>query len=190
MRCALTLAVVQSMTCSAFHQPVADPREGAVQAALLDSLFTVDTTRQIVVGDSTVSGGTHYVDEDYRSALTRLGLLPDGLQADFEARRPVRRAVDSLPTRVPMRRFGEGDEHRQYNEGRDLRAYWSAFYGRFPGSSGRVQLSRVGFSRDGATALVLVEYACGALCGGTIYAVLARTPGRWRVVRTAQPRIA
>ena len=60
------------------------PAERAVQAAVIDSLFVRDTTRGVVVGDSTISGGTHFLHEDYLSALRMLGRLPAGLQADFE----------------------------------------------------------------------------------------------------------
>jgi hypothetical protein len=163
--------------------------ESVVQAAVIDSLFVRDTTRQIVVGDSTVSGGTHFVDEDYTSALRSLGPLPEGVQEDFEAKRGTVRRVDSLSTKVPMRRFTATDRAGLRGQGSPT-SYWNAFYRRFPGSPGLVAISRVGFGRDGASALVLVEYGCGGLCGGTIYVLLAQQSGRWRVTRTAQPRIA
>ena len=163
--------------------------ESVVQAAVIDSLLVRDTTRQIVVGDSTVSGGTHFVDEDYSSALRSLGPLPEGLQKDFEAKRSTVRRVDSLSTRVPMRRFTATDRAALRAHG-DPTSYWTAFYRRFPASPGLVEISRVGFGRDGASALVLVEYGCGGLCGGTIYVLLAKQSSRWRVTRTAQPRIA
>jgi hypothetical protein len=164
--------------------------ERTVQSIVLDSLFTRDTTRQIVVGDSTVSGGSHYVDEDYRSALVGLGQLPAGVQADFESVRAMRRAVDSLSTRVPVRRLDHSARAALKANGDSPRSYWQAFYRRFPGSSGYIELSRVGFSRDGNTAMILIEYGCGALCGGTIYAVLERRSGKWHITRTAQPRIS
>jgi len=166
-----------------------ESEESLVQAAVLDSLFVRDSTRQLVVGDSSVSGGSHFVDEDYASALRVLGQLPDGVQADFEGKRGTRRRVDSLRTRVPMERFVAADRDSLPRFGSPS-SYWQAFYHRFPGSSGVIHLSRVGFSRDGAWALMLVEYGCGGLCGGTIYVLLSHQSGRWRVVRTAQPRIA
>jgi hypothetical protein len=161
-----------------------------VQAAVLDSLFIRDSTRHVVVGDSTVSGGSHFVDEDYRSALRRLGRLPDGRQKDFEAKRAVERRVDSLSIKVPMLRFDAPSRAALRAQWRDPRSYWQEFYRRFPGTPGLIDVSRVGFSRDGRSALVLVEYGSGGLCGGTIYALLELQAGRWRVTRTAQPRIA
>jgi hypothetical protein len=163
------------------------PAESVVQAAVIDSLFVRDTTRQIIVGDSTVSGGTHFVDADYASALRSLGPLPVGLQEDFEAKRGTLRRVDSLPAKVSMQRF-TGADRTLLRQG-DPKAFWSAFFRRFPGSPGLVEISRVGFGRDGMSALVHVEYGCGWKCGGTIYVLLSHQSGRWRVTRTAQPRI-
>ncbi|MCY7378167.1 MAG: hypothetical protein LH467_02370 [Gemmatimonadaceae bacterium] len=97
--------------------------------------------------------------------------------------------MDSLPAKVPMQRFTAADRAAARAQGSPT-SYWSAFYQRFPGSPGLIEMSRVGFGRDGSSALVLVEYGCGGRCGGTIYVLLARQAGRWRVIRTAQPRIA
>ena len=166
-----------------------EPKESTVQLAVLDSLFTRDSTRLLVVGDSTVSGGDHFVSEDYASALRTLGALPEGVRADFEAKRGVNRRVDSLQARVPVRRFTSADRELLQREDNPS-SYWQAFYRRFPGSSGLIHVSRVGFSHDRGSALLLVEYGCGGSCGGTLYVLLAERSGRWQVVRVAQPRIA
>ena len=165
------------------------PAERAVQAAVIDSLFVRDTTRGVVVGDSTISGGTHFLHEDYRSALRMLGRLPAGLQADFEVVREQRRAVDSLRTKVPVIRL-DAATRASLRTDRDPGAFWQTFYRRFPGTPGWVELSRAGFSTDGSSALMLVEYACGFLCGGTLYVVVERRAGTWRVTHVEQPRIS
>ncbi|MBC7674345.1 MAG: hypothetical protein H7247_18145 [Polaromonas sp.] len=161
--------------------------ESVVQAAVIDSLFVRDTTRQVVVGDSTVREATSVVDSDYAHAIQWLAPLPLGLRSDFERKRKLTERVDRLATRVPMQRFTNADRasgSRQYN------AFWSAFFHRYPGSPGRIEVSRVGFGRDGTSALVHVEYACGGLCGGTIYVLLAKRSGKWHVIRTAEPRMS
>jgi hypothetical protein len=163
--------------------------ERVIQARVIDSLFTVDTTRLVVVGDSTISGGTHFVDEDYQSALRMLGPLPNGLQADFEAMRGRRLPVDSLRTKFPMVQLSAA-VRRDLAKERDPRRFWPGFFRMFPGSPGWIELSRVGFSRDGNSAVILVEYGCGALCGGTRYVLLNRKAGAWHIVRVAQPRIS
>jgi hypothetical protein len=118
-----------------------------------------------------------------------LGALPEGLRADFEAARAQRRAIGLLPTKRPTSILGAADR-RRLQEQRDPRDYWAAFFRLFPGSPGVIELSRVGFSRDEQWALVLVEYGCGALCGGTLYVLVQRVGARWHVVRKAQPRVA
>ena len=55
-----------------------------------------------------------------------------------------------------------------------------------PGSvaseAGYVAFSAIGFSPDGQSAAVYVEYHCGGLCGGAYVVVLARKPERsWRI---------
>ena len=185
----LASAVVMVLATTVFPQDTSASVERSVQAAVIDSLFVRDTTRRVVVADSTISGGSHFVDEDYQSALRMLGKLPAGLQADFQAVRVKRRAIDSLPTKVPLVRL-DAAARAKLRESKDPRAYWMAFYRQFPGTPGQIALSRPGFSRDGRAALILVEYGCGRLCGGTLYALLERQAGRWRVTRVAQPRIS
>lgn len=163
------------------------PHERDVQAAVLDSFFARGGARLVLV-DSTVLGSSHFVDEDYASALMTLGALPDGLREDFEAKRARRRRVDSLATRVPVVFFTARD--RNALRARNPDEYWRLFRERFPGSSARVAVSRVGFSREGRHALMLVDYGCGPLCGGTIYYLLVREGAIWRTIRTAQPRIS
>ncbi len=162
--------------------------ERLVQAVVIDSLFVRDTTRQVVVGDSTVIGGSHFVDEDYQSALRMLGTLPAGLQADFESVRGHGRAMGPLPLRRPV--VSMSAEVRQRMRAiRNPAKYWAAFFDEFPGTPGRIEVSRVGLSPDGRSALVLVEYGCGGMCGGTLYLLVQRDGDRWRITRKAQPRI-
>jgi hypothetical protein len=184
----LTLLLIASIpNCQTVRG--AQSAEAEVQAAVVDSLLVRAGTRQLVIGDSTVKGGYHFVDEDYFTALRFLGALPTGLRADFEIKRGETRRVEDLPVRVPIQRFTAAERALLHDE-RNPTSFWNAFYRRFPGSSGLVEVSRVGFGQDGKSALVLVEYGCGGRCGGTLYVLLAKQGGRWRVVRTAQPRIS
>lgn len=173
--------------CSRSHGM--QPMESVVQAAVIDSLFVRDTTRQVAVGDSTVREATNVVDSDYAHAMQWLAPLPLGLQSDFEAKEGFREPVDHLPTRVPMQRFTRADR-AMWNAQRDPNDYWTAFFRRYPGSPGRIELSRVGFGRDGNSALVHVEFGCGGRCGSTLYVLLARQAGKWRVIRVAEPRVS
>jgi hypothetical protein len=58
---------------------------------------------------------------------------------------------------------------------------WPAFYKRFPGSSGIMSFSRVGFSQDGTQALFYVSNHCGGLCGVGMYVVMEKRSGSWAI---------
>lgn len=63
--------------------------------------------------------------------------------------------------------------------GSDKRDAWQGFHQEFPGASGYVILSGVGFNSDKTLALVYVEHRCGNGCGGAHYYVLQRREGVW-----------
>ena len=164
--------------------------ERRVQAAVLDSFFVRPGVTRLVIGDSTVRGANHFVDEDYKSAMSMLGDLPNGLREDFERKRADRIPLGDLPTRVPHVSFDTQDRAALLTGAANPAEYWQRFYTRFPASSGRVSLSRVGFSRDHRYAMMLVDYGCGGRCGGTVYYLLARQGNSWHTIREAQPRIS
>ena len=58
---------------------------------------------------------------------------------------------------------------------------WIAFYKRFPGSSGIITFSRVGFSEDGTQALFYVSNHCGGLCGTGMYVVMQKRNSSWAI---------
>jgi len=60
---------------------------------------------------------------------------------------------------------------------------WLAYYKRYPGASGVVTWSRVGFNADGTQALFYESYRCGGLCGTGRYMVMEKKNGSW-VIRT------
>ena len=161
--------------------------EVAVQSAVLDEFRT--GAMRLVVLDSTVAGASHYVDEDYASALAEFGPLAPGLREDFDRKRHQRAAVLQPRSRVSIVLVGKRTLDSLRHDSDGPRGYWDRFHRRFPGAFGRVSLSRVGFSADGNHALVLADYGCGGRCGGTRYYLLQRTAEGWRVVRMSQPRI-
>ena len=67
---------------------------------------------------------------------------------------------------------------------------WAAFHRRYPGSSGLIQLSRVGFSPDGRSAVVYGTVARGPLSAASHLFVLRRTGSRWCVVHVHELGIA
>jgi hypothetical protein len=60
-------------------------------------------------------------------------------------------------------------------------AYWSEFYRKYPGSSGSIAFSSIGYSADARVAVLVVETGCGSLCGAVSNVVAKREGPRWRV---------
>jgi len=59
--------------------------------------------------------------------------------------------------------------------------FWPEYYKRFPGASGIVTWSRVGFNSDGSQALFYESYRCGGLCGAGRYMVMEKKNGNWMI---------
>lgn len=59
--------------------------------------------------------------------------------------------------------------------------YWLAYYKQYPGGSGLVEWSRVGFNADGTQALFYEGYRCGGLCGTGRYVVMEKKNGSWSI---------
>lgn len=67
---------------------------------------------------------------------------------------------------------------------------WPAFHERFPHSSGHIELSRIGFSHDGRTAIVYGFVGSGSLSASGDLFLLRRTTTGWRLAATHNCAIA
>jgi hypothetical protein len=63
-------------------------------------------------------------------------------------------------------------------------ARWTDFEARYPGASGFILFSRVGFNADGDEALADMGYRCGDLCGAGGLYLLVKEEGTWKVQET------
>jgi hypothetical protein len=63
-------------------------------------------------------------------------------------------------------------------------ARWTDFEAKYPGASGFILFSRVGFNADGDEALADMGFRCGDLCGAGGLYVLVREDGSWKVQET------
>lgn len=61
---------------------------------------------------------------------------------------------------------------------------WDAFYRRFPGSSGYMELSPIGYNRAGDEAFVYAWTRCGPKCGGARLVVLRKGRRGWGLEST------
>jgi hypothetical protein len=93
------------------------------------------------------------------------------------------RWIGSISPRIEF--LSEDEIDRIFPE--DASVYpWTDFYKRFPGSSGLVSLSKIGFNNDHTQAIIYVANVCGGLCGSGEFVVLKKVRGRWVVDRTDQ----
>lgn len=60
---------------------------------------------------------------------------------------------------------------------------WNDFERRHSLAPGTVSVSRIGFDRSRAQALVFVDFVCGPLCGSSSFVLLERDGAAWRVVK-------
>ena len=61
---------------------------------------------------------------------------------------------------------------------------WTDFEAKYPGASGFILFSRVGFNADGDEALADMGYRCGDLCGAGGLYLLVKEDGNWKVQET------
>ena len=61
---------------------------------------------------------------------------------------------------------------------------WTDFEAKYPGASGFILFSRVGFNADGDEALADMGYRCGDLCGAGGLYLLVKEDGTWKVQET------
>lgn len=152
--------------------------EKAVYEALIREAYVSGDTKMIVLDPRYVSGGDEW----------NWGQRPAGVPADaWQALLVAFRREGGLPSDVdpglPVA-WLDDDQFGALPAGASIEGRWTAFHDRFPGSSGHVQLSRIGFSRDARTAVVYGFVGSGSLSASGDLFVLRKTSAGWRLVKT------
>ena len=57
---------------------------------------------------------------------------------------------------------------------------WEDFYKKYPGSSGYISLSRVGFNTTFTKAIIFRKQNCGSLCGSGDHILFEKVDGKWK----------
>lgn len=164
-----------------YHSQVS-PGEYAVYFALIKSRYG-DHARLFVISDHTVSKSAEA--DRYLRFISKSLRLPKLLVNNYLARnvspQPLEKRFEfGMPYVLFSRR-----ESEEVFSGQNLDEQWRAFYAKYPGSPGVINLSRIGFSRDSNLALVYMGKTCGSLCGEGTFYLLARRNGSWVVENQA-----
>jgi hypothetical protein len=188
------LLVLVTIACA--RQPVSDAlfdvhsSDQAVYRAVLDSMFVPRTTArvtQLVILDSTSTLRRENLVPGVFRDLYRLPEVDSAAVHDFEARNLEAHSLKYLPdlrlgfpivlvNRASLRSLPRGDPDK----------YWSQFYQKYPGASGSISFSAIGYGANGNVALLMVDQGCGSLCGAGYNVVVKREGSRWRVVAVQQ----
>ncbi len=205
-RVRLVAVALASLCLSACGRPPLAPREVArreVLAAVLDALYVEPGTRVLVIDDDlspdlgyakdtpprpdraadavTLPDGTWM----YRPTLE--GLAPETF-ADWLAHAARVPAPRDLAASRPIEWFTEASSRAiepvviTPDGPAGESPAWMGFHHRYPGSSGLVHLSDVGFSPRGDQAVLQASSLAGGLAGSGWWVLLRRQGGHWVVV--------
>ncbi len=158
--------------------PGIEPKEYAVYSALIrQNPIGYDLGSFIVIREQTTFDA-----EMFERTLKEDPDLPARLADSYRSRNAASYTlgpeldVDRDYALMPQDEFDQ--IFRQASRGA---AMWSDFEAMYPGASGVVNFSRVGFNANGDRALALMGYRCGDLCGtGGLY-LLVKEDGNWKV---------
>lgn len=166
----------------------ASAEEYAVYSAVIANMFAGDGIRvdstskiQLVIQDATATEfirDTLKDDEPYFREM--FPMLAEGVAEDYNVRNiKPSRLKDSFKLNLKHVMLKKPELDKIFNGG----GGWEEFYKRYPGSSGFIILSRVGFNAVMNQALVYIHHGCGGLCGTGHYVLLEKSGNDWRAIK-------
>ena len=175
----LFAAVSQAARSTVVPLPASDYEVlSALLAHGLDS-----TTRKAVIADQTTgaAAGITVNLHNAEAEAARLGTTPALLREWSRLNERVFLFEKKFTLRVPYDLLADFERETLF-QGDDPEAGWSRFFRRYPVSDGIVRLSRPAVDDTRTTALVYLEFQCGAECGSGRLVSLTRLPGQvWQV---------
>jgi len=154
----------------------------AVYQTVLDSVvvpWASSGIRQLVIRNRTS------VHRQVAGSFERFYRLPQvdsaavrGLEARSREPHPLT-GLRSLKLRIPIVLV---DDQTLNAFPKDLDQYWSQFYQRYPGSSGLISLSSIGYNSKSDFAILMMYQECGVMCGNGYIAALRRVGETWGIV--------
>jgi hypothetical protein len=164
---------------TAAPQSDSEKEEYAVYAALLESKFKSENTKQVLVMDHTRVNKPSLLERDLASFQEEFPLAPE-LVASFKERNQqpyLLKPVLDLGLEYQLLSQEQVDELRPLDEA----SGWKLFYEKYPQAVGFIYLSRVGFNADLSLALVYISryHYEQPIQGG--YYLMSKQDGRWVV---------
>ena len=190
-----TAAAVPETVSGSTAAPVDDPRDYEVYSALIEQKAYINhggegprVATLVVIDEETAGGlmpggteGSKQLEQEKKYLSEKLKLYSDDLFKNYLTANQKRYRLErKLNVKIEYRFYTDKDQEALH-QGNDLRKFWTEFYLRFPGSSGIVTFSRVGYSPDGNTAMVYVGNSCGGLCGTGYDIILVKENGNWKI---------
>lgn len=161
-----------------------DDEDYAVYTALLHELYGGKAlTLEREVSGCTSIGSNKEGENAWQKSLAglpqKLTRLSTKTIADFKSKSRLCRTLDAKFNSSV--RLISKQERRTIFASKDTRKDWAGFYRKFPGSSGYIIVSSIGFNEDRSQALVDLTNKCGDKCGAEQFVLLSKVNGGWRV---------
>ena len=162
----------------------------AVYRTVLDSMFVRrgdSRITQLVLSDSTTSLKGENLVAGLIKEFSRLPGVDTAAVRDLAIRSRERRSLEGMPRlglKVRITLVNRQTLSTLPRENPDK--YWSEFYQRYPGSSGSIELSAIGYSPNKDLAILMVDQGCGSLCGNGYVVALRWVAGGWRIAAIQQ----
>jgi hypothetical protein len=159
--------------------PDIEPEEYAVYSALIRQNPTgYDLGSFVVIREQTVLG----VDDMFEQSLEENPDLPTGLADSYRSRNAAPYTLGpELDVELDYVLMPQDEFERIFGHVRPVAEDWSDFDAAYPGASGLLIFSRVGFNATGDRALALMGYRCHGLCGAGGLYLLVKEDGDWKV---------
>lgn len=162
--------------------------EYSIYSAVVADSYVRENPKLLVIVSQTSKDHSFDEREDQPSTLTESlpGLSAETL-ANFSTRNANRDYVKNafmLPTKYVLISPEQLDHYFDPERASNGRNAWNAFYKEFPGSTGFIGFSKVGFNPTFDQAMVYLSHSCGTLCGTGYYYLLAKESGSWKVVKS------
>jgi len=161
-------------------QTTATADEYDVYSALIQSAY-IDATqpKQIVIQGTTVDPRLYSPRLATGAMKSSWPDLGDDILSDFKAKNQTSSALERTFTlSVPYTLISLQELASSFPP---TAPGWDKFYAKYPGSQGRLALSRVGFNQAKDTAVLYTEYGRGATDGEGDVVLMKKTAGRWTV---------